>query len=571
MDDRPSLLLDLLLEKFKIQNLNALAKAILLALLIGLGLFFRIVHLDQKIFWVDEVATVIRAVGYTKAEVISQLSYGTHTPTDLLAYQQLTPNRSLTDTLNALSHSPEHAPLYFLLTRFWMQLFGSSVTAIRSFSVVSSVLVLPCVYWFCREFFGSKFRANSDSNSSSKLDSNLNSKRIGRTAVVLMAISPFFVAYAQEARPYSLWLVTIVLTNGALLRALRLNSWSSWGLYGAALVISFYTSLLSLLLAVGQGLYVFILSRHRRITRRYLVVLSFAILAFLPWLWVIGQQQTALASNTTWMRTAIHPLAMVAIWLYSFAVLFFDVPVVATGWIAAVQAMIAAVVLSLMGYALLKLTQTSHRRGLFLAALGLPIPLTLILLDLLFRGQASATPRYLFPSQFAGLIAVAFCLGAAPVLIRTDSRTNSKVSAGRWFYQATAGILIGLSLISCLGNLNRSPDYQKARNRYNPAIAAILNQATRPILLSEPSQAIDLLSLSHLLNETVQIRILPADQLFAALTCQSVFLFNPSDALVKTLQQAPMIDLQEIYQPKLLTPEDIHLSLWATRSLSACP
>ena len=99
-------------------------------------MLFRVAHLDQKVFWVDEVATVIRAAGYTKTEVIAQLATGKlHTPTDLLAYQQITPERTLADTLSALVQSPEHAPLYFLLTRFWMQLFGSSMVAVRSFSV----------------------------------------------------------------------------------------------------------------------------------------------------------------------------------------------------------------------------------------------------------------------------------------------------------------------------------------------------------------------------------------------------------------------------------------------------
>lgn len=515
---------------------------LLLALCLSLGILFRVANLDQKVFWVDEVATVIRAAGYTKSEVIAQLAEGRSlAPTALLSYQQLAPNRTLTDTIHALAHSPEHAPLYFLLSRFWMQIFGSSVVAVRSFSVLSSVLVLPSVYWFCRAF---------------------GSTRTGWIAVSLMALSPFFVAYAQEARPYSFWLLTVVLCYGALLRAIRLQTVSSWGVYGLALTVSLYTSLLSLLLAVGQGVYVW-KATGRTSLRRWLAAAGVAILAFLPWVWVVGQQWEALGSNTTWMRTALNPLVMLAIWLYSFAVLFFDVPVVSSGWVALAQAAIAFSVLAVMVYSLYYLRNLPRQIGLLIAALYLPIPVSLIGLDLIFQGQASATTRYLMPSQFGVLIATASFLATPP------ARLGS--TRFRQIQQLLFVFLMVLSLISCLVNLNRSPDYQKDRNRANPAIAAILNQSTDPVLLAEPNQTLDLLSLSHSLAPSVQIQILPAERLTTEITiepCQTRFLFNPSDALLTALQQMPDLTIQERYQPALLTPTDLHLSLWTVEAQS---
>lgn len=514
---------------------------LLIALCLSLSVLFRVANLDQKVFWVDEVATVIRAAGYTKSEVTAQLAEGRPlAPAALLSYQQLAPDRTLADTIHALARSPEHAPLYFLLIRFWMQIFGSSVVAVRSFSVLSSVLVLPSVYWFCRTF---------------------GSTRTGWIAVSLLALSPFFVAYAQEARPYSFWLLTVVLCYGALLRAIRLQTVSSWGIYGLALTVSLYTSLLSLLLAVGQGIYVW-KATGRTSLRRWLAAAGVAILAFLPWVWVVGQQWEALGSNTTWMRTALNPLVMLAIWLYSFAVLFFDVPVVSSGWVALAQAAIAFSVLAVMVYSLYYLQKMPRQIGLLIAALCLPIPISLIGLDLIFQGQASATTRYLMPSQFGVLIATASFL-AMP------SRLSS--TRFRQIQQTIFVFLMVLSLISCLVNLNRSPDYQKDRNRANPTIAAILNQSTDPVLLAEPNQTLDLLSLSHSLAASVQIQIWPVERLTTEITiepCQTRFLFNPSDALLTALQQMPDLTIQERYQPALLTPTDLHLSLWTVQAQS---
>jgi uncharacterized membrane protein len=532
-----------------------LGGTLLVVLLLSLGILLRVANLDQKVFWVDEVATVIRAAGYTRSEVTMQLSDGRlYSPAALLSYQHISPERPLADTLRALARSPEHAPLYFLLSRFWMQIWGSSVSAVRSLSVLCSLLTLPCIYWFCRELFGSV--------------------RVSWSAVLLMAVSPFFVAYAQEARPYSLWLLTVVGCSGALLRAMRLQTASSWAVYRLTLTASLYTSLLSGLLAIGQGIY--IAQEQPTALRRFLAAASMAIVAFLPWIWVILRHWEALGSNTTWMRTALHPLVMLAVWLYSFAVLFFDVPVVAQGWIAAAQAGIAASILATIGGSIYGLRNglrnglrtRPHQVSFLLMTLCLPIPVALILLDLIFQGQASATTRYLMPSQFGVLVATAAFL-AMPLDRPVSVRLNQ-------IRQISLICLILLSLISGRANLNRSPDYQKDRNRANPAIAAMINQSAtpsaQPLLLAEPEQTIDLLSLSHHLDPAVQIQILPADQFATQLAPSATFepcqrlLFTPSASLLSALRQIPNLRIQQRYQPDLLTPTDLHLSLWSLQS-----
>ncbi|MFM7425398.1 MAG: hypothetical protein ACKO7W_10475 [Elainella sp.] len=562
-----------------------------LCVLLLLGLLFRLSYLDQKIFWVDEVATVVRAVGYTKAEIVAQLADGQiHTAADLLAYQRLTPDRSLLDSLTALSRSPEHAPLYFGLTRFWMVAFGSSIGAIRSLSVLASLLALPALGWLCRELFGHSRPTAAG--------------RIGGIAVALLAVSPYFVAYAQEARPYSLWLLTLLLCWAALLRALRLNSIPSWGLYVVTLSLSLYTSLLTLLLLLGQVGYVGMiglkLANQQAKTRaktqakartqlltRFAIAVATATVLFLPWIWVLLHQQQALADNTTWMRTAIHPLALLAVWLYSLAIVWFDVPVVPTGGMALAQGVLAALVLAVVGYAGYALSRSDRSVGQLnaaaaLAALSLPVPLLLLLLDLGFRGQSSATSRYLIPTQMAALIAVA-CLCYPALFTNKHKATGSPSPPIRpRTAQVVLSGLLALSLVSNGVNLTRSPDYQKTRNQANPAIAARINQINRAQaglvpLLAEPAQTMDLLSLSHLLDPTVPVRIAPADRLLdlppavsltpARLpTCPTALLFNPSPALLAAANQRDL-QPQQLYRPALLTAADVHLTLWQI----ACP
>ena len=56
-------------------------------------------------------------------------------------------------------------------------------------------------------------------------------------AVATIAISPFQIVYAQEARPYSLFVMLILLSRAVLVRGMRLKTNSSWGIYAVTLVV----------------------------------------------------------------------------------------------------------------------------------------------------------------------------------------------------------------------------------------------------------------------------------------------------------------------------------------------
>jgi uncharacterized membrane protein len=523
---------------------------LLVVTFLSLGLIVRIAHLDRKVFWVDEVATALRAAGYTKQEITAALSDGAiHTPAELLRYQQLTRDRSLADAVAAFQKSPEHAPLYFLLTRFWMQLFGSSVTAIRSFSVVCSLLVLPGMYGLSWLLFGAS--------------------RIAWIAVGLMAISPFFVAYAQEARPYSLWVLMLILSGATLLRAIKHNTLGSWALYGLMLSLSFYTSLLSLLVASGQGLYVAAIETFRLGQRlqRFGIVFGAALVALLPWIWIVVQSWQTVEANTTWMRMPLSSFAKVTIWFYSAAILYFDVPVITEPWpIAVIEIVVASGVVAVILYGFYKLRQQSVSQWLFILSLSLPVPLALILVDAITNGRYSTAPRYWLPFHLGAQLAVAYLLGE-----KLTSKYNKRL---RW--QSIAVFLIGLSLLSNLIHFETSPRYLKSRSLHNSSIAKIINKANRPLIISESQNTIDLLSLSHSLDQDVRLKILSADlmqqlnaslkqensdqQAFSAANQSQFFLFNPSPEVQQRLQNT-CFQLQEAYQPELLMGE-LSLSLW---------
>jgi uncharacterized membrane protein len=514
-------------------------------LLLTLGIFFRCIHLDHKTFWVDEVATAVRVAGYTKPEVIESVTYQQHlTVADLQRYQQLTTDRSWNDTLRALTQSPEHTPLYFVLARLWQQCWGSSISSLRSLSVLFSILSLPCFYWLGLELFQSSL--------------------VGAIALSFLSVSPFYVAYAQEARPYSLWTLTILLSCITLLRAVRSPHWNTWGWYAIALTTSLYTSLLSLPIALAHGLYVlFGVRQPRKALSHYAVALGIALLSFTPWILVLLHNWGKLQDNTTWARASLGALPKLAIWIYSIIIVFVDFPV----YIAFDPVIVAAVVtdlglLALIGFAFYLLCQQTPKPvwlfGLTLTAIPF---ISLVLIDWITQGQASATSRYLIPTQLGILLAIAYLFA-------------KKLSIRLW--SLILAIILSFGIASCVTQLDQAPLFQKSRNSHNRAIATLINADPSPYVLTESSQIMDLLSLSHQLKSNTQFEIASnlednfpllkegkgRSQSLLQLIASPLFLFNPSDVWLNRLQHDPRLKVQQIYQPNRLMPGEIALSLW---------
>ena len=154
---------------------------IVIGLIVILGIFFRFYNLDKKTYWHDEAYTSLRVAGYNGDVVVENVFQGQIIePKDLLKYQKVTPEIDWRVALARFIEHPEHPPLYYLGLRFWQEIFGSSVTISRAFSAVLSLLVFPAIFWLCWELFRSTI--------------------VGWIAVAMVAISPFHIIYAQEAR-----------------------------------------------------------------------------------------------------------------------------------------------------------------------------------------------------------------------------------------------------------------------------------------------------------------------------------------------------------------------------------
>ena len=574
---------------------------LLLSTILLLGLFFRFANLADRVFWVDEVATAIRISGHTIESITQDLvTQQTTTARDLLDYQFA--QSDLPTTWQALTSSPEHAPLFFLLTRLWTDLSGYSPVTMRVLAATISLIALPTLYWLLQELFASHL--------------------ISFLGVMLMGVSPFFVAYAQEARPYSLWTVSILLMSASYSRAITKDRYQQWVVYSLALACAFYTSLLSFLVTAGQGLYL-LLGKHQNklaIVQKYLLSNLIALILFAPWIYVMLTGLNSLESNTAWMRTNLDFSALVASWIGAILLIFGDLPLspkvnaiqtaIAIGliisclslgfilkksWhllslyqrqiisraiivassltfigllvvkdsfavdsITLVGAIVAICILGLASYSLYYLTQTTKQnQWLFIWCLLVAVPFPLLISDLLFQGQSSGAPRYFIPTQLGIQIAVAYTLG------KKLSESQEHITKKLIWIKLIIVAFISLGIFSCMRNLDISPIYVKSRNVHNPEIAKIINQQPRALVLLEPQAVGDILSLAHSLHPDTRVSILSdrskEKTCYKESTC---YLIKPSAQLKTRLKNDPIYKLQPIYQPRLFTSEQITLDLW---------
>lgn len=456
---------------------------LIIALLV-LGLFFRLGNLDRKVYWFDETYTSLRTAGFTEAELVQNLSNaGIIDRETLQKYQRPSSEKTVIDTLKSLAlEDPQHPPFYYLLARFWMQIFGNSVTAMRSLPALISLLAFPSMYWLCLELFESPL--------------------VGWISLAMLAVSPLHILYAQEAREYSLWTVTILLSSAALLRALRLNTNVSWLIYALTLTANLYAFLLSFFVVIGHGIYVIVIGKFKfsKILIPYFLTSLIGFIAFLPWIAVVLLNRVQAQSVTAWTGVIKKPLwELFKIWGINFSRVFVDFNYSSQDTLISQVFLAFAVIilLALLGYSLYFLCITaSQRRWLFVLTLMGSITLPFMLADVILGGVRSTTPRYFIPCYLGIQLAIAYLF--ANKIIAINHKAGQQKS-----WQVIMAIIISVGVLSCVKNSQAETWWHQTLNRDTPAVAKIINKAERPLLISNNNPA-NILSLSYRLEPKVK-------------------------------------------------------------------
>jgi uncharacterized membrane protein len=456
----------------------------------------------------DETYTLLRASGYSAAEVGQHIFNGqVTTVAEFQKYQSPSLEKGAVGTVAGLvAEEPQHPPLYFLLTRFWEQLFGSSKTATRSLSVVFSLFTFPVIYWICLELF--------------------EAPAVGWLAMAFYAVSPICLQHAQSARQYSLWLLLMLISSVTLLRGIKQPTQRIWSFYTGVIALGFYTHLLTGLILITHGLYVLIIQKFRftKALRQYLwsAGISFGIIS--PWLWLVWENREITRQTTQWMTLSLSYSEQVKLWSKSLNRGF-------AAWHFQYEHLLFYLVIPiviLISYAIYHLWRSTTPRiwSFLLLLLGTSF-IPFLAADLLLGGGRSTSDRYFLLCYVSIYIIIAYLLASKlhPAIRQTQSKP----------WQLVTVLILSVGAVSCINGAIGKTWW--GWSKFDVEIPPIVHQLSRPIVISDLS-FYESFRFAHQFNPDVHLLFLRNPETFNVPDgFQHIFLFAPSDQLLSIIQQ----------------------------------
>jgi 4-amino-4-deoxy-L-arabinose transferase-like glycosyltransferase len=163
----------------------------------------------------------------------------------------------------ALLSDGVHPPGYYLLLRASLALFGDSEFALRYPSALLGTLAVPLIY---------------------QLGRTLGGRHWGLMAGLLLALNPFALWYAKEARMYGLLLCLSIAGGYAFWKLVRQPDVRHWLWLTVISALGFVVHYFAFVLSLAQFVYLVVsLRRTHRVLRWWVAAKVVAFLFFLPW------------------------------------------------------------------------------------------------------------------------------------------------------------------------------------------------------------------------------------------------------------------------------------------------
>lgn len=330
------------------------------------------------------------------------------------------------EMLNIIRLNDPHPPLYYMLTKAWLPLAGQSEFALRFPAVIGSMLLIALLYAFT---------------------ARLTTSRIAIFTLLLTALNPYQVFYAQDARSYTLTTLLGLVSSVALWQAWHTQRGWQWAGYGLFVLLGMYTHYYFAFLVVFQGLFLLWLCWQNGRWPPYQYVLAGLInlVIFLPWLWISREfvfSYSGTVESVTFLEALWRPLQA-----------FVSGQLLSEPWLGVIT--IAVGIAILLSFWSLRL-QPANTRWLIGLYLGVPI-LSIFLVSL---SRPIFTERYLIIASPAFLM----LMGLAGAQSFAARRRWVQVVAGVWLI-AIIGVS-GAALNNHYHNpaFAKSPAWQEALN-----------------------------------------------------------------------------------------------------------
>ncbi len=257
---------------------------LLCLILFLIGLCLRLANLTGKPPWTDEFSTLVFSLGNSFLPVPLDQAIA---PDILLQPLQPQPGANIFDVWAHLSNETNHPPLYFVLAHWWMQLFPTqnslvSLWGARSLAAIFGAASVPAIYilgWLT-------FR----------------SRLVGHLAAAMMAVSPYAIFLAQEARHYTLAILWVIASLACLVVVTRhiqnrtqIPIWVAFAWVGIN-ALGMATHYFFALTLCAEALVLIALAWHQSQNGR-----KFSPLFFLPWRRIYAVAAGTFVAGAVWL------------------------------------------------------------------------------------------------------------------------------------------------------------------------------------------------------------------------------------------------------------------------------
>jgi mannosyltransferase len=214
----------------------------------AVALLLRLVNLDGRSLWYDEIFTLLYA-GQPVADILGGI---------------------LTQVDGAAAEV--HPPLFYTLLNGWMALLGPNHLTARLLSVLAGIAVVPIMYALGRRLFN---------------------RRVAMAAAVFITIYPFHLYYSQEIRMYGFMGLVGVTAVYCFVCAWQNGGWGNWLAYSLTAAVLLYTHNLGAIFLAGLGLWLlwyWLFQERWQQWQQVLAAHLLVLLLFVPWLLVLPSQ-----------------------------------------------------------------------------------------------------------------------------------------------------------------------------------------------------------------------------------------------------------------------------------------
>jgi len=324
-----------------------------------LALLVRLIGITSRPIWYDEAFSILFS-----EKGLGAMLYGTLAPT-------------------GIGSADIHPLGYYTLLWLWMKVFGNSLVAARSLSIIAGVVSIYLIYLIA-------LKATSDSG-------------MAHLSMLFAAMAPFQVHYAQEIRMYAFLTMWLLLATYAYQRGVREGNWKWWAIFSISAALAQYSHNLAAFYLVPLALLT-LLQKNWSAFRAMILAGVGALLLYGPWL-VQLPAQFSKVQNAYWVeRPDVSKL-------FTLLIVYLANTPIPPQWIVGVLAIVLGITVIGVLQTVMTMRRAAARDGLWLLYLAF-VPA--LLLFFFSQWRPVYIERALLPS---GAI---FCIWLAWVVTKTN-------------------------------------------------------------------------------------------------------------------------------------------------------